>query len=152
MRRLFFKMKVCFKSIALYLYKKGLSGKDIKEEIDEVFPDNKYSHQQITYFIRSLSWTAINMDSKQKDLSVVKKQRINLIKKTLKDYPFSSTGQIARRTNIPKTTIYRILSCDLGIYSKEFKICSTFFEFFTKSFPDREIKTAFINSPRGRKS
>ena len=114
-------MEIDFKSIALYLHLKGLSSKEIKEEIDDVFPKNPYSYQQITYAIRSLAFSSPKANIKKKSEKFVYQQRMELIKRTLKDFPFFSLKQIAQKTNIPKTTVHRILTQDLGYISKHLK-------------------------------
>ena len=119
--RLFFKINIDYRSIAIYLHFKGLSAKDIKDEINEVFPQNDFSYQQITYCIRQLAFTHDKEMVRKKETGDTQKQRTELIKKTLKDFPFSSLKQISQRTNIPKTSVYRILTNDLGYVLKSLK-------------------------------
>ena len=83
-------MEIDFKSIALYLHLKGLSYKEIKEEIDDIFPNNSYSYQQITYAGRLLTLSSPKANIKKKSEKFVYQQRMELIKRTLKDFPFFS--------------------------------------------------------------
>ena len=114
-------MNVDFKSITIFLHEKGLKPHEIQSEIDSVFGKNSYSYQAITKTLRKISFTPSQPDNEKIDENFVYQQKISIIQKTLEDFPFSSLKQIAEETNIPKTTVYRIVRKELGYVLKHLK-------------------------------
>ena len=114
-------MNIDFKSIVIYLHHKGYKIKSIKDEIDSVFGENSYSCSAISKSIRSLSFSPVKDDHINEEEKYVHDQRIEVIKKTLEDNPFYSIKQIAEETKIPKTSVYRIVTGDLGYVMKHLK-------------------------------
>ena len=114
-------MNVDFRSIAIFLHNKGLKPLEIQYEIDSVFGEGSYSYGAITQAIRALSFTSSQSDKGKNKENFVHQQRIENIRKTLENFPFFSIREIARETNIPKTTVYRILRQELGYVLKHLK-------------------------------
>ena len=90
-------------------------------KINSVFGENSYSYQAITKSIREISFTSSQHSIPKNDENYVHQQRIEIIKKILEDFPFSSLREIAKESKIPKTTVYRILRKDLGYVLKHLK-------------------------------
>ena len=86
-----------------------------------MFGEGSYSYGAITQSIRSLSFTSSQSDKKKLKNDIIHQQRIEAIRKTLENFPFLSLREISRETNIPKTTVYRILRQDLGYVLKHLK-------------------------------
>ena len=106
-------MNIDFRSIVIYLHKKGLTPYEIQSEIDSVFGENSYSYQAITKTIRATSFTPSQNGNEKFEDKFLHQQRIQIIKKILEDFPFSSLREIAQEGHIPKTIIYRIIRTDL---------------------------------------
>ena len=100
---------------------KGRTPKEIQTKIDSVFGENSYSYQTITKTIRATSFTSSQQGKEKMEENFVHQQRIQIIKKILDDFPFSSLREIAQESHIPKTTVYRILRKDLGYVLKHLK-------------------------------
>ena len=114
-------MNIDYRSIAIYLDRKGLKPKEIQYEIDSVFGPNSYSYAAITRSIRMTSFSPSQSPYQKNEEKFVHEQKMELIRKTLKDFPFSSIRKIEELTGIPKTTVYRILTQDLGYVLKHLK-------------------------------
>ena len=114
-------MNIDYRSIVIFLHKKGIHPIEIKYQIDSVFGRNSYSYSAITHTIRNLSFFTNFNDHEKNEEKNINEERIKLIEETLIDFPFLSLKQIAMKTNIPKTTVFRILTQDLHYASKHLK-------------------------------
>ena len=90
-------------------------------KINSVFGEKSYSYQAITKSIRETSFTSSQQSIQKNNENYVHQQRIEIIKKILEDFPFFSLREIAKKSKIPKTTVYRILRKDLGYVLKHLK-------------------------------
>ena len=86
-----------------------------------MFGPHLYSYSAITYTLHKLSFGAEKEPSPNEEEDYAHQQRINLIQSSLEDYPFSSINQLAQNTGIPKTSVYRIVTGDLGYVLKHLK-------------------------------
>ena len=83
-------MKFSFRPIAIYLHKKGLNPVQIQYEIDSVFGAGSYSYSAITKSILTLSFRSSETNNETTEEKIIHEEKIELIKQTLKDFPFSS--------------------------------------------------------------
>ena len=88
-------MDVDFRSIAIFLHKKGLKSYEIQYEIDSVFGEGSYSYGAITQSISTLSFTSSQSDKGKIQENFIHKQRIENIRKTLENFPFFSIREIS---------------------------------------------------------
>ena len=86
-----------------------------------MFGPHLYSYSAITYTLHKLSFGAEKEPSTNEEEDYAHQQRINLIQSSLEDYPFSSINQLAQNIGIPKTSVYRIVTGDLGYVLKHLK-------------------------------
>ena len=111
-------MNIDYESIVIYLDRKGLKPKEIQNEINVVFGESSYSYSSITRTLRKKWFRPFQSPCSKK---FDHEQKIELIKKNLKDFPFSSVRKIEGLTDIPKTTVRRILTEDLEYVLKNLK-------------------------------
>ena len=76
-------MNIDFRSIAIYLYRKGRKPQEIQMKINSVFGEKSYSYQAITKSIRETSFTSSQHSIPKNDENYVHQQRIEIIKKIL---------------------------------------------------------------------
>ena len=118
---IFDKMNIDFRSIAIFLYFEGAKPEEIKRRIDLVFGPDSYSYSAITKSIRMLSFGPIQDDNENVEEKLIHEEKMNCIKRTIEDFPFLSLKQIAVMTNIPKSTVQRILTQELHYVLKNLK-------------------------------
>ena len=83
-------MNIDYESIVIYLDRKGLKPKEIQNEINVVFGESSYSYSSITRTLRKISFRPFQSPYSKNEEKFDHEQKIELIKKTLKDFPFSS--------------------------------------------------------------
>ena len=114
-------MEIDFHSIVIFLHRKGLKPTDIQKEIDSVFGLDSFSYSSITRTIRDLSFSPSKKSIAEKHQNLLHEQNKEAVQKALIDFPFYSLKQISMHTLIPKATVFRILTRDLGYEKKNLK-------------------------------
>ena len=73
-------MNIDYRSIAIFLYLKGVSHRDIQYEIDSVFGPGSYSYSAITKATRGLSFPSPQVVHKKNEEKIVHQEKIEIIK------------------------------------------------------------------------
>lgn len=106
-------MEIDLQSIVLYLKMKGKTASEITIYINETFKEDKIKYSTVTKYIRNQIFAQKDKPRQKNDVNPPRFYLTDIVLKTLKDFPFFSIRQIAEHTNIPGTTVYRILKLDL---------------------------------------
>lgn len=110
---IFFIMNIDYQSIVLYLNMQGKSKYEILSEMNNTFQKDVIKYSTITKYIRQISFQSNKVGSDKKDENYEHLLLQNIILKILKDFPFNSIREIADMSNIPKSTVHRILTSEL---------------------------------------
>lgn len=114
-------MDVDLKSIVLYLGKKGLSSIAILNDINETLGPNKIGYSTISKYLRSQSFSPKKTPiEKKQEKSLDEKNQI-IILHALELFPFLLVREIAKMTNIPKSSVYHILTEQLHYVLKHLR-------------------------------
>ena len=114
-------MEIDFRSIVLYLGKKGMSPSEIHRDIVETLGYDPISVSTVSKYLRLEKCSQSNQPIKKKEKFQSDQKNQIIVKHALKLYPFSSVRDIARMTNIPKSTVFRILTKQLQFVSKHLR-------------------------------
>ena len=106
------------KSIALFLLKKGLSSKEVMDEINTVLECKAIAYSTVTKYKREMSSIRFQKSDTDDDKIDIESPLIPIIQSVLTDNPYSSTRMIARHTGIPQSTVYRTLTMKMGFVFK----------------------------------
>jgi hypothetical protein len=98
-------------SICLYLNRKGLSAKEIHNELVQVFGPDAIAYSTVTQTLCASHWTAQN-EEWHSDLfdDVVN----GTILQALDQNPFATVRELAKAMCIPTATVWRCLTRSLG--------------------------------------
>ena len=68
-------MNIDYRSIVIFLHKKGFNPNQIKYEIDSVFGPDSYSYSSITQTIRNLSFSTTFYDHEKNEEKLIHDER-----------------------------------------------------------------------------
>ena len=115
------KIEIDTRSIVLYLHKKGLSAKEIHNDIIQTLGPNIIKYSTVTKYLRNQSFPlkkiTIENDQNFRD----EEENQILVKNALKNFPFASVREIAKITQIPKSTVYNTLTIQLHYVLKHLR-------------------------------
>lgn len=125
---LFFSVRLFFllmtldqRSIAIFLHLQGKNKKAIHAEMLIVLKGECVGYSSISRFIREFQVFNIIKPCKKEEKVNVLDEIDFLIKDVVDEEPFLSVRQIAKRTGIPKSTVFDRMTSKLGYISKHLK-------------------------------
>ena len=119
-------MNYDIRSIVLFLNMKGKEKNQIKIEINNTFHQKIIGYSTVTKYFREDYFASHKTIDENDQIKFEHLHFQELILNALKDYPFYSSREISEITNIPKTTVYRILTNELHFVSSHLKWVSHF--------------------------
>jgi len=114
-------MNLDLRSIVLFLNLQGKSKKAIGIEINNTLQKKAIAYSTVTKYLRENFFSSDNKDDGNSNENFEHLLFQQIILKVLNDYPFSSIREIEDMTNIPKTTVHRILTQELHFVSCHLK-------------------------------
>lgn len=114
-------MNVDLRSVVIFLHMQGNSAQKINNDINHVFKKNVIAYSTVTKYIRNLKFTSNDDDDEKSEIKSDHFFEQDVILKVLRDFPFSSIREIADMTEIPKTTVHRILTVELNYIPKHLR-------------------------------
>ena len=114
-------MEIDYRSIVIFLHKKGKTAREITVEINETFQQDVIGYSTVTRHLRSEAFSNNKKDVKNKEKNWERNYLSELIVKTLRDFPFFSTRQIAEHCRIDESCVYRILTVVLNYKVKHLR-------------------------------
>jgi hypothetical protein len=103
------------RSICLYLNRKGLSAREIHEELVQVLGSDAVAYSAITFYLRASHWTA-GKDQQHSDPPPDDVD--NAIRQALDQTAFASVRELAKATCISTATVWQCLTRSLGFVVK----------------------------------
>lgn len=98
-----------------YLYKKGYTAKAAMNEIHREYNTTYPSYTTAKQIFQEFKHPKETLSERKRENSPKKMERIDAIQHVLEENPNSSVRLIAFETHIPKSTVYRTLTSDLGL-------------------------------------
>ena len=110
-----------FKSIVLYLEKKGMSATEIHNDIIGTLGPDIMGYSTITYYLRTRDYYQNSTPTKKEEKIKEEEKNQILVENALMNFPFSSIRDIAKITHIPKSTVHLILTKKLHYVLKHLR-------------------------------
>jgi hypothetical protein len=107
-----------YRSICLFLARKGLSARDVHNELLAVLVRDAIAYSNVTSYPRQHQFPAISSEPSHEPLTTIID---GAILDALDKQPFSSVQELAKLTHIPATTVYRHLTTSLGVVLKHLR-------------------------------
>ena len=98
-------MNVDLHSVVIFLHMQINSAQKINNDIN-------LGYSTVTKYIKNLKFTSNDDDDEKSENKPDHFFEQDIILKVLRDFPFSSIREIADMTEIPKTTVHRILTVE----------------------------------------
>jgi hypothetical protein len=106
------------RSICLFLAMKGLSSRDVHNELIAVLGSDAIAYSTVTSYLRQRQFPDISSESSDELLTTIID---DAILDALDKQPFPSVKELARLTCIPTTTVYRHLTRSVGFVVKHLR-------------------------------